>query len=331
MFLVFINHSEVYTGLRCEFFDNIYRPIFVNAFFFVSGYLLFRKQWTESLLSLDKSTWLRCNGGGYYILRNLLFKLVIPTVLFSFLFFFPKKLLRGETIAITDFLCDTIGGGSIWFTPALTVAQLILFVFLSIRIKKSFYYLAFCFGLWIVSEALRFIGVQMFMSDTLPWYYKSGMEATVFMVLGGMYWKYEGVIMRIKRKWFICILSLLFYFAICTFLPEYIRTALDWQGLNALGFIASLVGSILLVFMAKVLPARIVTEFVGRNSIGFYFFCGSVVNVFALVGTRFVGIDSYWLVIIVAIVSFLASYVLVYFLNKYLPFVYDLRKLKSNK
>lgn len=331
MFLVFINHSEVYTGINSEVFDNIYRPVFVNAFFFLNGYLLFRKQWSEGLISLVRDKWLRCIGGGYYALNNLVFRLIIPTLLFSALFYLPKKLLRGEVLTVSDFLTDTIGGGSIWFTPALAVAQLILLAFLFTRIKKPYIYLALCLGLWLISETLRGTGFQVLDSYTLPWYYKSGMEACMFMVLGGYYWKYEDTIMRYMRKWYVVLLLLIVYLALCAFFASNIRTALDWQGLNAMGLLVALLGSIILVTFIKSLPSLNATEFIGRNSIGFYFFCGSIVNVFAVVGKRVSDTESFGFVLFVAIVSFIVAYGLVWLINRYLPFVYDLRKLYSNK
>ena len=43
MFLVYINHTEIYYGYNIPYAETIYRPFFVNLFFIVSGYLLFRK------------------------------------------------------------------------------------------------------------------------------------------------------------------------------------------------------------------------------------------------------------------------------------------------
>ncbi len=41
---VFLRHSEGYYGCDLGWFDGLILPFYVNAFFFVSGYLLFWKQ-----------------------------------------------------------------------------------------------------------------------------------------------------------------------------------------------------------------------------------------------------------------------------------------------
>ncbi len=61
-----------------------------------------------------------------------------------------------------------------------------------------------------------------------------------------------------------------------------------------------------------------------------FFFCGSVVNVFALLA-RHLLIDDYgWIVWLIAGASFLFSSMCVYVIDKWVPFVYDLRKLKRS-
>ena len=41
---VFLRHCGNYYGAHLGWFDGVYLPFYVNAFFFVSGYLLFWKQ-----------------------------------------------------------------------------------------------------------------------------------------------------------------------------------------------------------------------------------------------------------------------------------------------
>lgn len=63
MLLVYLNHSEIFYGYRIDSVGYLYRPVFVNAFFFISGYLLFRKQWNTKLLSLGRKEWYNVMGG----------------------------------------------------------------------------------------------------------------------------------------------------------------------------------------------------------------------------------------------------------------------------
>lgn len=48
---VFFVHTENYYGYNIGVLDHLVHPFYVNAFFFVSGYLLLRKQLSEPLIS----------------------------------------------------------------------------------------------------------------------------------------------------------------------------------------------------------------------------------------------------------------------------------------
>lgn len=50
---VFLVHCELYYGYGLGVIDHLVHPFYVNAFFFVSGYLMLRKQLSEPLFSQD--------------------------------------------------------------------------------------------------------------------------------------------------------------------------------------------------------------------------------------------------------------------------------------
>ena len=154
IFVVFINHSEMYCGMNSDAFNYIYQPVFVNSFFFINGYLFFGKQLDMKMVSLSASEWNHAQGGARVQLLNILNKLVLPTILFSALFFLPKTVLRGQSFYVTNFLNDTIGGASIWFTPALAVAQLLFLLALSLRKKSIYFYIAVSVLFWCIAEYL---------------------------------------------------------------------------------------------------------------------------------------------------------------------------------
>lgn len=66
MILVYFAHSEIYSGYTILPINNVFRPFYVNAFFIVSGYLLFKKQWSESMLSQSVRNWISPMGGADY-------------------------------------------------------------------------------------------------------------------------------------------------------------------------------------------------------------------------------------------------------------------------
>lgn len=48
---VFLVHCELYYGFDAGVIDYLVHPFYVNAFFFVSGYLMLRKQLSEPFIS----------------------------------------------------------------------------------------------------------------------------------------------------------------------------------------------------------------------------------------------------------------------------------------
>ena len=59
---VFFVHCNLYYGYDMHGINAFVHPFYVNAFFFVSGYLLFRKQLSEPLISQKSLDYLL--GGG---------------------------------------------------------------------------------------------------------------------------------------------------------------------------------------------------------------------------------------------------------------------------
>jgi fucose 4-O-acetylase-like acetyltransferase len=188
---VYICHSEAYSGYHAEALGYWVRPFYVNAFFFVSGYLFFAK-------------WLNCNdvlrfviGGGKIVLQNLLFRLVWPTLLFSSLIYIPKILFHDGHVEWTGYLIDVFGGISYWFTSALVVAQLLLLVGLMLMNGKSMRsYVAMCIILFLLGTWLNGMNTDDGVRSFFPWFYKTGMEYTLVMACGGLYRIYENMLSR---------------------------------------------------------------------------------------------------------------------------------------
>lgn len=61
--LIYINHCEFYCECELGSIRLLYLPFFTNAFFFVSGYLLFRKQLSNEVVHLDFRRWKAVWGG----------------------------------------------------------------------------------------------------------------------------------------------------------------------------------------------------------------------------------------------------------------------------
>lgn len=62
---VFLSHVQAIYGFSIGIVHRFISPWYVNAFFFISGYLLFRKQLTVPLVNQGKVLYIsKLNGGG---------------------------------------------------------------------------------------------------------------------------------------------------------------------------------------------------------------------------------------------------------------------------
>ena len=113
----------------------------------MSGYLLFWKQLSEPRILEDKKRYIRQNGGGQTLLSNVIFRIVIPSIVFSAIEFFPSCIIQGRGINLGFALFKTIGGGTYWFASALVVAELVLLILLCTRNKNIWFYATVCLAL----------------------------------------------------------------------------------------------------------------------------------------------------------------------------------------
>ena len=111
MILIYFVHGQTYYDLWLGDVNHYIHPVYVNAFFFVSGYLLFRKQLSTPVITENRVTYLSKTGSGRRFLENLFYRMWIPCLIFSFIEFIPKKLIKGGDFSISSFLCETVGGG----------------------------------------------------------------------------------------------------------------------------------------------------------------------------------------------------------------------------
>lgn len=171
--------------------DIPYGFFFVNAFFFVSGYLIFSKQLANSEIDCNVRTFWKKNIVDGGLLPNIIFKIAIPSIVFSTIDYVPKVLIRGEEMSLWMYFQDTFLRGTNWFTCALTVSEMIIFIFLLSRLRRIRYYVLSGAAIAIFGKYLQDNNFLILGNTYMPWFYKSGMIATIFLVLGGLFFKYE--------------------------------------------------------------------------------------------------------------------------------------------
>lgn len=320
---VFWIHCGSYYGYEIPSIAVFVHPFYVNGFFFISGYLLFRKQLSAPIVEKSLKTYLKSDAIQY--LCNLVFKLILPSVIFSAITFLPSYLLRGRPINITEFLLKTVCGGTYWFVSALIVAELLIFILLLTRRKTVYFYFAvtalLCIGgIFLCKNGLDYAG-------HIQWFNTNSLLAIGFLGLGGVYWKLESICSLIN-KWIVVLLAAV-YGVLLFVKQDAFQVLVSMCELNLLGVCISTLGIVVLIEVCKRIRKANALEFIGKNSMGFYFFSGGVPVVCSMVANKvFPKTTSVGLIIVFA-VSVSISFVAVWIISKYMPFLYDIRKIRK--
>ncbi len=166
------------------------------------------------------------------------------------------------------------------------------------------------------------------MYKAFPWMYKYGMISSIYMALGGLYWRYEAKVNMILKP--LCLILLLVVYLLITILrPLEIQCTTSMCQINMVGVCIALVGSLLLISLCKFIPSNKALQYIGNNSIGFYFLCGGVPNVLCGIAKMIMPCSDIYVMILLTIISVGISFVVVYILLKCLPWLFDLRVLKN--
>ena len=263
-------------------------------------------------------------------LRNLLFRLVIPSVVFSIIEFIPSNVLQQRDLTILSFIDKTIWGRTYWFVSALVVAELFLFISMQTKSKNMLFYLvismaAFYTGQFLAEKKFYLLGPF----SSYPWEAEKGLMATVFLVLGGIYWKYENKIDIWLMKPYVAGFLLLIYLLAISLFHNHIKVLISMDSINMYGIAISSIGIVLLATLSKLLRVtNAVTkqlDVIGRNTIGFYFVCGAIPKVLMLLLPRILPSANLPYMIFGFVLSFALAYVVVVIMNKYFRFLFDLR------
>lgn len=317
---VFLLHSEAYYGYGSVNYGILFTPFYVNAFFFVSGYLLFRK-W----LNVDT-----INGGGYLkALQNAVFRLMIPSIVFSAVMFLPKMLFHSTEISVHSFMVNVLGGVSYWFTSALFVAQVALLTLIALLRRKDIWiYLLCSVLLFIVGWYLNYVRTDMRAEAFFPWFWKTGIEYTLIMSLGGVYMQYESRI-NAKSRYFLPVAAVIYVAAMVISLNGAIYPVMGLGGRCSVeGGLLILAGVSLIVAICHAIRENYIMSFIGRNSIVFYFLSGVFPAFVGMVAKRCVPDCNYAVTIVVATLSLIFAWFAAMIIERYLPFIIDIRKLK---
>lgn len=321
---VFLVHCELYYGFDAGVIDHLVHPFYVNAFFFVSGYLMLRKQLSEPLITQEAEKYV-VGGGGKNLILNILYRIVIPSVLFSAIEYVPAVVLRGGSMSMLEMLYKTVGGGTYWFTSALVVAQLLYFLLLLTRKRSLWFYSAL--GIIIGLMATYLITNDMWIGGRDWWAYKQGLISMLFLAMGGIYWKYEQQINKVL-SWYVMLPLLVVYTYIVGWHYDITGCVISTLRLNALGIVMSMLICLMLPRMLRDLKPVDAITYIGKHSICFYFMSGALPIVMGMIIKRFMGVNALgYMIDLVACV--LMAYLGTYIINRWLPWLLDLRVMRK--
>ena len=330
MFFVYWCHIGMFGTNK----SGLYVPygfFFVNAFFFISGYLVFKKYYLPS----DQDNYFiknQLNREGW--LPSIFYKIAIPTVIFNIIEYIPKTIIDGDGISISGFLFDTVLRGTNWFTGALCISELLLFsLFVFLRKKRIWLFLMVSIPFFLLGNYLSKIQFVIWKDPAFPWFYTSGLMGLLFLVIGGVFYNYEHRIDRLMSHLGGSIFGVVLFVLFCilaTIEPFRHATSSALFGYNAPGLFLSLLSIFALILIFKMFPLVKAIKYISRHSIGFFFLSAPLPFVWCKIIEHFLptGMFSFYIGVIGA---FCTAWLFVYIMNRYMPFLFDLRCITINK
>ena len=327
MILVYYVHAQDFSGIHYSFDHGLISSIYVNAFFIVSGYLLFGKQLATPIISEDYHSFL-ANGWKNGV-TNIIYRIALPTILFSAVLYVPKELIAKEPLTISGFLLQTIGGGTYWFTSALFVAELLILILLICRQKSIWFYLGICISVSFISMYLC-AKVESLNVSRQPWSFMSGLLAVGLLSFGGLYKKYEAWLDKVLSKSLWLIVAMLVFCTAVYFYPSYFKFSISTHKVNILGYLWCVPLSIILFSACKKLPKSGVLSFLGKNSLCLYLLSGVTPRIGTILVKQF-HMNNYFSLLLIILIAILISCVVIVVINRYFAFLLDFRKFNFKK
>ena len=202
----------------------------------------------------------------------------------------------------------------------LVVAELVTMLLLLTRIKNVWFYFLSTFAIGLIG---MFFQQGMYAYEIWAWH--RGIIAVMFLGFGGLYWKYEGVLTK-YLKWYV-LLTLLALYVIILMCCRNTNPNISILSLQPLGIVTTLIACVLMIELCKRLPENSTMNYIGQNTLGFYFMSGALPIAVSRIAHKIIG-GSYVSVMLADwIVCLVAAYYIVKLINRYAPWLFDVKKL----
>lgn len=312
MLCVYLSHCNFYYLKIISPVYFVYMPFYLSFFFFISGFLFYK--------NLDEFPFRKKLAG-------IVNKLLWPVILFPSLIWIPKMMAHGNNVSLTAYFADVFGGTAAWFVSTIIVAQLISLVLIYLFRKKIFMMLI----LSAVSMSLAFF-LKTIDQTPFPWYYKSGMIAVFFMVLGGIAGTYYEKLKRIITIPGL-LLSGILYFGLMLY--NYYNLgyfqaimSVDYDNIP-LGLLNNILGILFMLQLCHYIPEIKWLQYIGKNSIIFYFFAGGIPLTIGYLAKAFLPCHGYLTTAVVTVLCIVLVFPIAYIINRYFSWTLDFSKVTS--
>lgn len=327
MILVYYVHCQDFSGIQYSLGHGLIASIYVNAFFIISGYLLLGKQLSKPLIEEDFNCYMK-NGWKQGIV-NILNRIAVPTIIFSTLFYLPKSLYANEPLGINSFLLQTIGGGTYWFTSALFVGELIVYLLLLSRKKDLWFYLAI--GVFVSAISIYLCARYDALNQSRqPWSFMSGLLSIGLLSFGGLYKKYEHFFDKVSSKHLLLVIVILVFCLPVYYFPQFYKFSLASHNVNILGYLWCVPLSFVFFSVCKLLPRSGLLSFLGKNSLCLYLLSGVSPRISSALVLRF-HLNHALSLSLIMVVAIIISCVAIQIINKMFPFLLDIRKINCKR
>ena len=316
MALILFFHTEMYY-IGYDFIPyGLYVANVLMAFFFISGYLFYKENDNRRFSLKNK-------------LRSIARGIIMPYFIFTTAMALPKAVAHNNFTSLSELAANIIMGRASWFVTALAVAE-ILFAFTVAASEKYK-------TRWILPLSAVITAVAAFNIDCeaiLVWNTNIALMAVLYLYCGYIYHQNETkiasyiygirllpiLIAVILIKWYECSenMSMLVFPLDITSFPVF--------------FIDTILSTLSIIGISKILPTTPLMTFTGRNSIVYYFLCGGVpLIVSAIMGRIGLAFSGNYAMNIVAFIAVYAiATAMTWFICRYLPFVTGRRGITSS-
>jgi len=305
MLAILVHHTEMYYVGEAIIDYRIYVDNTLCSFFFISGYLFYKERpfnIRHKLYSISKS-------------------LIIPYLIFMSAIAFPKAVVHGTFVSITDTILSILSGKESWFITALVTAEIIFSILLYF---SKYYKWVLPTGVLISLTCIILLtGNEQVIAHNY-WNIMDGLLAVSFLYLGYLYHQFEKKFQP-SHLYYIGISIVLFIILKWIIIEYEIYTYLGYVNINnyIVFMIDNIVAISFIIQCCKILPNIKPITWMGSHVIVYYFLCGGVPLAISIIANKigFSYNDNYIQVIVILILVYLSITLLTWIIYKYIPWI----------